>query len=191
MAWKRIALGCLLMGIGSECYPELYKCRNTDDTVITASMLCENLGLIFIEKVTTNPPPEPTITVPQKQITKAQPAVVPFSDLPPVVSGIRHQYRLSPVENIRQWWTESITKGNPDIVAYIGTDDSLPRLLRVVVKPIWHVRNPHLRKNDVIVFASAWKAKYGADGIVKFYSINGDEVGGLKIFGGAWVEGLK
>lgn len=80
--------------------------------------------------------------------------------------------------------------GDPDIFNHITVEEGLPSHLRVTVKPIWHRREAHLRKNDLLVLTRSWERLYGPKGFVSFYFINGDEVGGRKMFGGLWVEGL-
>lgn len=94
------------------------------------------------------------------------------------------------VKAVRRVLDTAAKGGDPDIFARVFVDDGIPSHLCVSVKPIWHLRNVHLKKNDLLVLTRIWEKVYGPTGFVSFYSINGDEVGGRKMLGGLWVEGL-
>lgn len=79
-----------------------------------------------------------------------------------------------------------------DIVQDIYINKDFPEQIVFKMKPIWHHRNKHLRKNDVLKFWSEWAAFHNPSEpektSISVVSINGDKVGGTKLLGGVWVE---
>jgi len=81
-----------------------------------------------------------------------------------------------------------------DIVKDIYLNPDLPQEAIIVMKPIWHSRNKHLKKNDATVFWKLWASQHSPSdpdhSRVKLLSINNDRVGGSRILAGSliWVE---
>jgi hypothetical protein len=87
-----------------------------------------------------------------------------------------------------------LNKQNFKIVQDVYLDKDLLQQVIIVMKPIWHIRNKHLRKNDATVFWELWASINSPNdpdqARVKLVSIDKDHVGGSRVWGGSliWVE---
>ena len=67
------------------------------------------------------------------------------------------------------------------IIKDIIIHPSDPSEAMMIMKPIWHLRSKHLKKNDATQFCQLWASIYSPNksdmSIVSLLSINGDRVG--------------
>lgn len=89
---------------------------------------------------------------------------------------------------------DMLSKKNINIVQNVHLNKDRPHEIIIVMKPIWHNRNKHLRKNDATVFWELWASINNPQdpdsARIKLVSINNDRVGGSKWLAGSliWVE---
>ena len=102
------------------------------------------------------------------------------------------QKAMADVAKFKPLILQALKSQHLDIVQDIYIDRGFPDQIVFKMKPIWHLRNKHLRKNDVMNFWTAWAAAHKPSEpektSIRVVSINGDEVGGRKVFSGVWVE---
>jgi hypothetical protein len=97
-------------------------------------------------------------------------------------------------EQFRKVLFAALAADNLNIVQNVYVNDIIPQQIIIEMKPIWHARNKHLRKNDATQFWKLWASIHSPNdpdrARVKLVSINGDEVGGSRILGGSliWIE---
>lgn len=89
---------------------------------------------------------------------------------------------------------DMLSRKNLNIIQNVHLNKNLPQEIIIVMKPIWHVRNKHLRKNDATVFWKLWASINNPQdpdhARIKLVSINNDRVGGSRLLAGSliWVE---
>ncbi len=86
---------------------------------------------------------------------------------------------------------DMLNKQNINIVQDVYLNKNLPQEVILVMKPLWHARNKHLRKNDATVFWKLWASinspKNPDRARIKLVSINDDRVGGSRILAGSLI----
>lgn len=109
-------------------------------------------------------------------------------------AGRDRQKALAGMVRFRAAVNKTLRKAGVHIVEKMYNDPDLPRVACMVMSPVWHNRNKHLRKNDAKVFQQLWTAAFSPgdpDGApIRLLSINGDIVGGSRWLGASrvWVE---
>ena len=102
------------------------------------------------------------------------------------------QKAMADVAKFKPTILQALKSQHLDLVQDIYIDRGWPDQIVFKMKPIWHLRNKHLRKNDVMNFWTAWATVHNPSEpektSIRVVSINGDEVGGRKILGEVWVE---
>ena len=102
------------------------------------------------------------------------------------------QKAMADVAKFKPVILQALKSQHLDLVQDIYIDRGFPDQIVFKMKPIWHLRNKHLRKNDVMNFWTAWATVHNPSEprktSIRVVSINGDEVGGCKFLGGVWVE---